>query len=148
MLGEEEGKFQLSFNSIPIKFTFNFANHVVWKRKKESLAWKTFFGLNYGFGIITLQNRFVLPLSWGMAQRALKVSSLVLVLYRKREGKEISLATATEKCIEVKCEEHGNRSNPRKIVCLTCSEMVYLCNTRNSGMLPTLMNQSCLLSHC
>lgn len=50
-----------------------------------------------------------------MVQRALKVSSLLLVLHGKREGKEkSSLATATKKCIEVTCKEHGNRSKPEE----------------------------------
>lgn len=85
-----------------------------------------------------------------MGQGALSVFSSSSSLYGKTYGKKkrFHLQQTQRNLLNLDVKSMATDQNPKKTVCLTCSQMVYLCNTRNSGSLPTLMNQSCLLSHC
>lgn len=67
---------------------------------------------------------------------------------RMERKKRFHLQQTQRNLLKLDVKSMATDQNPKKTVCLTCSQMVYLCNTRNSGSLPTLMNQSCLLSHC
>lgn len=74
-----------------------------------------FWGLIMDLG--SLQNLLVLPLSralGGPVSSQRLFSSSGFLWQKRRERKEISLATATKKFIEVKRKEQGNRSKTKE----------------------------------
>lgn len=112
ILGVNRGKFQLSS-----KHHFSFCQLLNLEGEERTWNGRAFLGLNLGFGIITLQNLHVLPLSRGMdgpvsSQRLF--SSSGFLWQKRRERKKISLAKTTKKFIRVKCKEQGNRSKTKE----------------------------------